>query len=121
MLEFQAGEIEKAGLAPGEEEGLRVEKARQANAGRLATLSGEAYVLLYDDEDAVIGRLGQVFRRVEDLAAIDPASSSFVEAKPSLLAPLEDVALRLRDYREMLEVSPGRLDQIESRLADRSA
>ena len=33
------------------------------------------------------------------------------------MAPLEDMALRLRDYRETLEVSPGRLDEIESRLA----
>ena len=117
MLEFQASEIEKAGLASGEEDALRVEKARQANAGRLATLSGEAYALLYDDEAAVLGHLGQVFRRVEELAAIDPAFQPFVEAKASLLAPLEDVALRLRDYRETLEVSPGRVDEIESRLA----
>ena len=117
MLEFQAGEIEKAGLAPGEEEALRVEKARQANADRLATLSGEAYALLYDDEAAVLGRLGLVFRRVEELAAIDPDFQPFLEAKPALLAPLEDLALRLRDYRDTLEVSPGRLDEIETRLA----
>ena len=117
MLEFQAAEIEKAALAPGEEEALRVEKARQANAGRLAAVSGEAYALLYDDEAAVLGRLGQVMRRVEDLASIDPDFQPFVEAKSSLLAPLEDLALRLRDYRDTLEVSPGRLDEIESRLA----
>jgi len=54
MLEYQAAEIEKAGLVPGEEEQLRAEKARQANAGRLASLSGEAYALLYDDEQAVL-------------------------------------------------------------------
>ncbi len=117
MLEYQAAEIEKAALAAGEEEALRLEKARQANAGRLATLSAEAYALLYDDEAAVLGRLGQVFRRIEDLAAIDSEFRPFVEARPSLVAPLEDMALRLRDYREALEVSPGRLDEIESRLA----
>src|SRR5262245_50196861 len=43
MLAFQADEIEKAGLRPDEEEALRNEKARQANAGRLASLSAEAY------------------------------------------------------------------------------
>ncbi len=117
MLEFQAAEIEKAGLEPGEEEGLRVEKARQANADRLATLSGEAYALLYEEEAAALGRLGQVFRRVEDLASIDPAFRAVVEAKASLLAPLDDLALRLRDYRDTLELRPGRLDEIEARLA----
>src|SRR5688572_21692436 len=59
-LEFQADEIEKAGLAPGEEEDLRREKAVQLNAGRLASLSAEAYGLLHEDEAAVVTRLGQV-------------------------------------------------------------
>jgi DNA repair protein RecN (Recombination protein N) len=117
MLEFQAGEIERAGLGSGEEEALRVEKARQANAGRLASLSGEAYGLLYDDEAAALARLGQVFRRVEELAAIDPSFRPFLDGRAAALAPLEDLALRLRDYREQLEVSPGRLDEIEGRLA----
>jgi DNA repair protein RecN (Recombination protein N) len=117
MLEFQATEIEKAALAAGEEETLRVEKARQANAGRRAAVSGEAYGLLYDDEGAALSRLGQVFRRVEDLAAIDSSFQPFLEARAEALAPLEDLALRLRDYHEQLEVSPGRLDEIEARLA----
>ena len=107
----------KARSAPGEEESLRVEKARQANAGRLATLSGEAYSLLYDDEDALLGRLGQVYKRVDELASIDPDFRAFAEGKRELLAPLEDLALRLRDYQDRLEVSPGRIDEIESRLA----
>jgi DNA repair protein RecN (Recombination protein N) len=117
MLEFQAGEIERAALGVREEEGLRLEKARQANAGRLAALTGEAYGLLYDEETAVLGRLGQVFKRVEELAAIDPEFHPFVEGRASLVAQLEDLALRLRDYNDRLEVSPGRLDEIESRLA----
>jgi DNA repair protein RecN (Recombination protein N) len=117
MLEFQAEEIERAGLVPGEDEALRLEKARQANADRLSSLSGEAYALLYDDEEAVLGRLAQVLKRVEDLSAIDPDFRSFVEGRASLVAPLEDLALRLRDYHERLEVTPGRLDEIESRLS----
>ena len=117
MLEFQANEIERAALAVGEEEALRVEKARQANAGRLSTLSGEAYALLYDDEAAALSRLTQVFRRLEDLAGIDPSFRPFLDARREVLAPLEDLALRLRDYHEQLEVSPGRLDEIEGRLA----
>jgi DNA repair protein RecN (Recombination protein N) len=117
MLEFQAREIEAAALAPDEEDHLRVEKARLANAGRLAELSGEAYALLYDDEAAAISRLGQVFRRVEDLAAIDPEFRPHAEGRAALVAQLEELALLLRGYGERLEVSPGRLDEVESRLA----
>jgi DNA repair protein RecN (Recombination protein N) len=117
VLEFQAEEIERAGLVPGEEESLRLEKARQANAGRLASLCGEAYALLYDEEAAVLSRLAQAYRRVEELAVIDLEFRPHVEGKPEVLARLEDLALRLRDYRDELEVSPGRLDEIESRLS----
>jgi len=117
MLEFQAGEIDASSLVPGEEEALRVEKARLANAGHLAELSGEAYALLYDDEEAALGRLGQVFRRVEDLAAIDPDFQPHLEARGGLMAQLEELALQLRGYQERLDVAPGRLDEVESRLA----
>ncbi|HKC12070.1 MAG TPA: DNA repair protein RecN [Vicinamibacteria bacterium] len=117
MLEYQAGEIEKAGLAAGEEEALRREKTLQANAGRLAALSGEAYALLYEAEDAVVTRLAQVYRRVEELASIDPAFAPHMEARSAVVAQIEDLALFLRDYQEGLSVSPGRLDEIESRLA----
>jgi DNA repair protein RecN (Recombination protein N) len=117
MLEFQVGEIEAAALAPEEEEHLRLEKARLANAGRLAELSGEAYSLLYDDEAAALGRLSQVFRRVEELAAIDPEFRPHLETRTTLVPQLEELALQLRGYQERLEVAPGRLDEIESRLA----
>ena len=117
MLDHQAGEIEKAHLALGEEEALRQEKLLQASAGRLAELSGDAYRLLYDDEEAVVSRLGQIYRKVEELAAIDPRLAPHLEAKTTVRAHLDDLALFLRDYREGLQVSPGRLDEIESRLA----
>jgi DNA repair protein RecN (Recombination protein N) len=117
MLEYQAAEIEKAHLQPGEDRSLVQEKVVLANAGRLAALSGEAYALLYDDEAAVVTRLGQVYRKVEDLAGIDQRFSSYLEARAAVKAQVEDLALFLRDYAEGLSVSPGRLDEIESRLA----
>lgn len=117
MLEFQAAEIEKAALGQGEEERLKQEKIRQANAGRLASLSEEAYALLYDSEEAAAARLGQVYRRLEELAALEPRFRPHLESRDAVRAQLEDLALCLRDYREELSVTPGRLDEIESRLA----
>ncbi|HEY6551916.1 MAG TPA: DNA repair protein RecN [Vicinamibacteria bacterium] len=116
-LEFQASEIEKAGLLRGEEEDLRREKVIQANAGRLATLAQESYALLFEDEGALLAQLGQVQRKLVDLVAIDPALAPLVEGLPALRAQLDDLALALRDYREDLSVSPGRVDEIEARLA----
>jgi DNA repair protein RecN (Recombination protein N) len=117
LLLFEASEIEQAGLAPGEEEALRHEKTLQANAGRLLALAEEAYALLYEDEGAVLSRLGSAYRKVEDLSQIDPRFRPYVEGRGAIVAQLEDLALFLRDYREGLSVTPGRLDAIESRLA----
>jgi DNA repair protein RecN (Recombination protein N) len=113
LLEFQASEIERSGLLPGEEDALRQEKLVQANAGRLAALSAEAYALLYDDEASVVARLGQVYKRVEELCGIDSRAGSYLEARASLKAQIEDLALFLRDYHEGLSVTPGRLDEID--------
>ncbi len=117
MLDFQRNEIEGAGLRPGEEESLLQEKAVQANAGRLAALAEEAYALLYEDEAAVLGRLMQVFKRVEELASIDGRFEAHRAVKGDLIAPLEDLALFLRAYKDGVQVTPGRLDEIETRLA----
>jgi DNA repair protein RecN (Recombination protein N) len=117
MLEFQAKEIEAARLAEDEEEALQREKAVRANVGRLATLAAEAYALLYEDEAAALARLKQVYRRVEELAGIDARFDGHRAARDGVVAPLEDLAYFLRDYQAGLQVSPGRLDEIESRLA----
>jgi DNA repair protein RecN (Recombination protein N) len=117
MLEHQAAEIEKAHLSAGEEEALGQEKVIQANADRLASLTSQAYALLYEDEEAVAARLGQAYRKVEELAAIDPRFAPYLESRRALMAQVEDLALALRDYREGINVTPGRLDAIETRLA----
>jgi len=117
MLEFQAREIEAAALLSGEEEELRAEKAVQQNAGRLRELSEQAYALLYEDDGAALARLRQVYRKLEDLAGIDPRFKPSLDARDGLLAPLEELARELRDYREGVEATPGRLDAIETRLA----
>lgn len=115
-LRYQLEEIERAALQPCEDEELRQEKLRCQNAGRLALLCSEAYALLYDAEDAVLTRLGQAYKRVEELAGFDARFVPHIEARGDIRGRLEDLALGLRDYAEGIESSPGRLDEIELRL-----
>jgi len=117
MLEYQAAEIEKASLRSGEEDELRAEKAVQANAGRLAALSSEAYALLYEDDGAALARLRQAYRKVEELSSIDRRFQAHLQGREAVVAQLDELALFLRDYQEGLQVIPGRLDEIEARLA----
>ncbi len=115
-LRYQLDDIERAGLRPREDEELRQEKLRCQNAGRLATLCAEAYALLYEDEAAVLTRLGQVFKRVEELAGYEPRFAPHVEARADMRGRLEDLAFGLRDYADGIDSNPGRLDEIEARL-----
>jgi DNA repair protein RecN (Recombination protein N) len=117
MLEYQASEIDKAGVRRGEEEELRAEKAVQANAGKLAALSSEAYALLYEDDGAALARLRQAYRKIEELSGIDRRFQAHLDGRETVLAQLDELALFLRDYQEGLQVVPGRLDEIEGRLA----
>jgi DNA repair protein RecN (Recombination protein N) len=80
-------------------------------------LSSEVYQILYEDEASVLSRLGQAYKKVEELAGIDPRFAAHLEGRAAVKAPLDDLALFLRDYREGLTVEPGRLDEIEARLA----
>ncbi len=116
MLRYQLDDIERAGLRPREDEELRQEKVRCQNAGRLASLCAEAYALLYEDEAAVLTRLGQVFKRVEELAGYEPRFAAHVEARADMRGRLEDLAFGLRDYAGGIDSTPGRLDEIEARL-----
>jgi DNA repair protein RecN (Recombination protein N) len=117
MVEFQLREIEAARLDAEEEDALRREKLVVANADRLRSLAAEAYALLYDDEHAVVSRLGQAMKRVEELAGIDPSFAAHVAGRERLRAEIEDLSLSLRDYAERIQVTPGRLDAIEERLS----
>jgi DNA repair protein RecN (Recombination protein N) len=117
LIDFHLSELRKAKLIAGEDEELAQAREVLRHAERLTTLCGEAYGMLYDEETAALSTLGQVWKRVGELAAIDPTFASHAAARDGIKAQLEDLALTLRDYREGLDTSPGRLQEVEDRLA----
>jgi DNA repair protein RecN (Recombination protein N) len=117
LVEFQLSELGKARLVAGEDEALAQTRDVLRHAGRLTTLCSEAYGLLYDADGAVLSTLGQVWKRVGELAAIDPAFAPYLNARDEVKAQLQDLALTLRDYEQRLDASPERLQDVEDRLA----
>jgi DNA repair protein RecN (Recombination protein N) len=117
MLEFQRHEIDKVAPAAGEDDALEAEKTVVANAEKLARLAAEAYGALYDDDHAAMSSLAVVWKRLGELAALDPRFQPIVDARASVMAPLDDAARALRDYAESIDRSPERLQAIEDRLA----
>jgi DNA repair protein RecN (Recombination protein N) len=117
LVAFQLGELQKAALKPGEDEELQAQRQVLKSADLVQRLCTEAYGELYDSEASVLAGLGRVWRRVGELAAIDAAFGGFLDGRDAIKAQLEDLALTLRDYGERMDLSPGRLQEVEDRLA----
>lgn len=117
LVEFHLQELRKAAVLEGEDEALDRERDVLRHADRLKTLSSEAYALLYEQEGAALSLLAQVWKRVGDLSAIDASFAGHVQARDGIKAQLDDLALTLRDYHERFDVAPGRLAEVEDRLA----
>ncbi|MEO8483975.1 MAG: DNA repair protein RecN [Acidobacteriota bacterium] len=117
MATFQLQEIDKVGPEADEDDRLTTERTVLGNADRLSRLSTEAYAALYDSEDAALTGLALVWKRLADLAAIDPRFDAYVEQKPAIKSALEDLAYFLRSYAAELDASPDRLQAVEDRLA----
>ncbi len=117
LLTFQRDEIVKAAPRAGEDAALDAERQVLANAERLVQLSGEAYQSLYEQDAAVLSGLAAVWRKVSDLASLDPRAASYLEARNPIQSQLEDLAFFLRDYADGIDTSPGRLQEVEDRLA----
>jgi DNA repair protein RecN (Recombination protein N) len=117
LITFQLGEIEKAAPRPGEDEELAATKQVLANAERLQRLCAESYSALYDSDEAVLAGLGGVWKRLGELAAIDPGFAPYLEARDTIKSQLEDLAFFLRSYADGVDASPDRLQQVEDRLA----
>jgi DNA repair protein RecN (Recombination protein N) len=116
LLEAQAGEISNARLRPEEEEELQAKKNILVHAEKLYQGCLEGEELLYEGDDALVGRLGRYGSKLRDLASIDSGLKSTVDLVDSALAQLIEANSELRRYGERVHFEPGALEQIEDRL-----
>jgi DNA repair protein RecN (Recombination protein N) len=117
LLAFQAAELNRAALRRAEDEELGAVRQVLASAERVERLCRESYAALYESDDAILDRLGGVWRRVAELADLDPGFRPYLDARDGIKSQLEDLALHLRRYADGIEASPARLQQVEERLA----
>lgn len=118
LLRFQVDEIEAAALDADEAESLRAERARLANAERLATLADGAWQALKGDDEAAgaLDRLDAALGAAGDIAALDPSLADVVDALGAAVEGVAGAAAALRGYRDRLEADPERLQAVDDRL-----
>jgi DNA repair protein RecN (Recombination protein N) len=120
LLSYQINEIEAAQLKPGEDEELREERNRLANAEGLATLTQEALQILDEglpESPSITDLLGNVTQAISSLARLDPSQEPLSEQAQVLLDNMADLSHTLNLYQENIEFNPQRLDQVEERLS----
>ena len=117
LVEFQLRELTGAGLVADEDESLAAQRQVLRSADTIQRLCAESYGELYDAEESVMTQLGRVWKRVGELAAIDPRFAAHLDQREPVKAQLEDLAFALRDYSASIDSSPSRLEQVEERLA----
>ena len=119
LLNYQIQEIDAARLTPGDEEELRLERTRLANAENLAQYSQNALMLIEEGTPEVPGisdMLGEVVQALQGLSRIDLSTQSFYERGESSLAGLQELALDLQNYAENIEFNPRLLNRVEERI-----
>lgn len=117
LVEFQLGELQRAALVAGEDDVLAADRQILRSADRVLRLCDEGYGELYEAQDAALARLDRVWKRVGELASFDERFVAHVESRESIKAQLEDLAITLRDFGAGIDASPGRLQDVEDRLA----
>src|SRR5689334_17878141 len=119
ILTYQAEEIEDARLKAGEDEELRKERDRLANAESLAQNAQEALAVLEEgspETPAATDLVGQAAQALAALAKIDEGQSELANQAELMLDTISDIIHGLRGYLEEIEFNPKRLDEVEERL-----
>lgn len=119
LLNFQADEIEAAHLQVDEEDELRRERDRLANAENLAAYARQIMSLLEEgtiEAPSISDLLSQIITAISSISRIDPSQTRLADQVEAMSSALDDLGREMSDYLDGLEFNPRRLIQVEERL-----
>lgn len=117
-LQYRIGEIEDAGLVPGEEAELLSRRKLLQNAQKITGALDAAYAGLYGDEDSP-GAIELLDAAAQALDSISRVSESFLDLAgraSDLRYSAEDISGALREKRGEMELAPDEIAHVETRL-----
>ncbi|HEY8484581.1 MAG TPA: DNA repair protein RecN [Longimicrobiales bacterium] len=115
FLRFQVEEIERAALRADEEEPLEEEARRLEHAEELARLAERIHQTLYAAEDAVVARLAELRRVIDQVIRFDSSQADAREVLDNAYYALSELGRRMGDYAALVEHDPARLEEIRRR------
>ena len=117
FVRFQLGEILGAKIRAGEDEELRTEANRLANADQLARESHLLHEALHGGENAVADRLSDAAARLRRLGDMDPTLAPFATALEDAYHQVSDTASEIARYAAGIDHDPARLETLRERQA----
>ena len=117
-LQYQIEELRRAKLTPGEEEELTARRGMLRNAEKfLDAVAGADYALNGDDSGGgALSALRQAQDALSGVRYLDDAFGQLYERLGEAYSEVYDIAATVEDKRGELDVSPGELDRVESRM-----
>ena len=117
-LQYQIEELRRAKLKSGEEEELTARRGMLRNAEKfLGAVAGADYALNGDDSGGgALSALRQAQDALSGVRHLDDAFGQLYERLGEAYSEVYDIAATVEDKRGELDVSPGELDRVESRM-----
>jgi DNA repair protein RecN (Recombination protein N) len=112
-------EIDRLKPVAGEDEALQREAERLRHTEKLADLSREAALDLFESDDrrpAALDLLSRAVSSLQEMSRYDASVGDIYTPLVDVQYRLEDVADALRRYRDLLEYNPDRASAVEERL-----
>ncbi len=116
IYSFQIKEIDAVSPEEGEEEKIVDELNILENSERLLELTNGVYEKLYDSEDSVHDKLGQIKNQLEELTGIDRSFSEIENECLTAVTLINDVSEFVRNYNSKIDIDPEHLDELRERL-----
>jgi DNA repair protein RecN (Recombination protein N) len=114
LLEWELDEIDRAGPDEAEEASLLAERERLRHLEALLAAAGGGAAALGEETTA---SLSAAAHALEAVRGVDSVLDGLAERAAALVLEADDLAGELRRYGEAIEAPPGRLDELEERLA----
>ncbi len=118
LLRYQVSELNELKLGENELEELDRDHAKLSNAGLLQGGCGLILDGLYDNENAIHGRLSQIQNELGQMINADPSLSEIREVLEGAVIQIQEATHSLRQYADGIELDPTQLEQVEQRLGD---
>lgn len=116
LLRYQVGELDDLSLSVTEIQDLDQEQKRLANLGELQGTTGRLLHQLYEGEPSLHAELSRAVADLDRLTAFDAHLAATRELVESAAIQIEEAAGNLRQYLDGLDLDPGHIDRVETRL-----